>query len=59
MKGYIYNAETMVLVAVLIGTQEQIEDYPIDNDVNGLTYTPAFGSVDGVIDNGDYETVKI
>ncbi len=56
MKGYIYDVETEEVVAVIEGeTCEACEEvayelnYYIDDEDYGLTYTPAFGTIDAVI----------
>lgn len=62
MKGYIYNIESMELTLVLVGNQDAIENYAqysIDTDTHALTYSPAFGSIDGVIETNDYETIEV
>jgi hypothetical protein len=60
--GYVYNADTMELIAEITGEQIAIEDYVNTNydlDEYGLTYSPAFGCNDGLVDNGDAETINL
>jgi len=69
MKGYVYavvraaNIESRVLVTVIEGeTNSDIERFyskSFDADTYGLTYTPAFGSVDGLVENENSETIKL
>jgi len=59
MKAYIYNVETMEVVAILNGDQDQIESYGIDSDMQAITYSPAFGCVDGLIENDQAEEINV
>ena len=57
MRLYIYDAYTKVIIAISDGkTNKECEDraqnYIGTGDYGG-TYSPAFGSVDGLIDNPD------
>ena len=68
MKGYVYaavraaNVETNVVVAVIEGeTNSDIESAyakKFDQDEYGLTYTPAFGAVDGLVENENAELIQ-
>ena len=59
MKLYIYDAESMEVVAIAEGnSNEECEDKAANYlgvDEYGATYSPAFGSVDGLIDNAAAE----
>lgn len=63
MKAYIYNVETREVVAEIIGDNKSIEDkfdeIGYDTDEYGLTYSPAFGTVDGLITDGDFEVIDV
>lgn len=69
MKGYVYavvraaNIESRVLVSVIEGETnsdiERVYSKRFDTDTYGLTYTPAFGSVDGLVENENSETIKL
>lgn len=55
MTGYIYSTATRDLVATLISSdQARIErtaaDLGADGETYGLTYSPAFGTNDGLVD---------
>ena len=56
MKAYVYNVETLEVVLTINGeTNEQCESKANDMGYMGvddyaLTYNPAFGSVDGLVD---------
>jgi hypothetical protein len=59
MKLYIYDAETMEVVAVFEGNsnqecEEKAGGY-LQNEDYAATYTPAFGAVDGLIENDEAE----
>ncbi|MDW1542448.1 hypothetical protein [Vibrio sp. YT-17] len=64
MKAYVYNVETMEVVVVISGeTNEQCEAKANDMgymgvDEYGLTYSPAFGSVDGLVETEYTEEVE-
>ena len=59
MKLYIYDTETMKVVATAAGNNNQeCEDKAFNylgTDKYGATYTPSFGAVDGLIENEDAE----
>ena len=61
MKAYIYNVETKEVVAVISGDdQNKVEAAAfIYGDEYGMTYSPAFGSVDGLIDTGEHEEIEV
>jgi hypothetical protein len=57
MKMYIYDLDSMKVIAIAEGeTYEECEEksQQYTNDY-GCTYSPAFGTTDGLIDNGDAE----
>lgn len=64
MKAYVYNTESMEVVAVISGeTNEQCELKAAEMgymgvDEYGLTYSPAFGTSDGLIECDDAEEVQ-
>lgn len=56
---YIYNLETNLVVATATGkTNEECESkaYAYENDY-GMTYTPAFGCTDGLVDDKEAEVL--
>ena len=58
MKLYVYNTETMEVAAIIEGeTNEACENVASeqygDTDYYGWTYTPAFGTNDGLIETND------
>lgn len=58
--GYAYDVETRELLAVIKGEQAAVERTfarMFDDEQHGLTYSPAFGANDGLIDNGDADTI--
>ena len=59
IKAYIYNTDTMELVAVSVGeTQAEAEEKAsiyMGCDEYGVTYTPSFGAVGGLVRTTDYE----
>lgn len=63
MKAYVYNVETKEVVVIISGeTNEQCEAKANDMGYMGvdeyaLTYSPAFGSVGGVVETEHTETV--
>jgi len=59
MKLYIYNLETKEIVATAEGeTNDDCENKALAySDDYGMTYSPAFSANDGLIDNGDAETL--
>ena len=58
MKLYIYNLETKEIVATAEGeTNDDCENKAFYSDYYGMTYSPAFGANDGLIDNGDAITL--
>ncbi|WP_119298780.1 hypothetical protein [Vibrio cholerae] len=64
MKAYVYNTESKKVVAIISGeTCEQCEAKTAEMgfmgmDEYGLTYTPAFGTVDGLIPCDDAEELQ-
>jgi hypothetical protein len=54
MTGYIYNIESRKVVATLTSNSqaliERTADRLADTETQGLTYSPAFGSNDGLVD---------
>jgi hypothetical protein len=59
--GYVYSVETKQILAEITGIQAAIEKYVNQNydDSCGLTYSPAFGCNDGLIDNNNVEYIEI
>jgi hypothetical protein len=60
--GYVYNVETNEVAAEIIGEMRKIESYVndnYDNDIFGLTFTPAFGVNDGLINTGHHDIIYI
>lgn len=60
MRLYIYDEETMRVVAIATGsTNEECETKADSYIQDGYysTYSPAFGSVDGLIENPDAEEI--
>lgn len=57
MKLYIYSVETMEIVAIATGeSNEECEDKAakyLGTDEYAGTYTPAFGTADGLINSKD------
>lgn len=56
--GYAYSTETRRVLAVIRGTDNAAVERAYaarygDSDSYGLTYSPAFGAVDGLIDSAD------
>lgn len=52
MKAYQYDAETKQVVKVVnYNNQEQLDNYikSIDTDIYGVTHSPAFGTIDGLV----------
>jgi hypothetical protein len=64
IKAYVYNVETMEVVVIITGeTNDQCEDKANDIGYMGvdeyaLTYSPAFGSVDGLVETEHTEEVE-
>ncbi|WP_347990090.1 hypothetical protein [Methylomonas sp. AM2-LC] len=62
MQAYIYNTNTKVIVATISGDDQtaiESEASIYDGDEYAVTYTPGFGSVDGLLDTGEHEEIKI
>ena len=61
MRFYIYEVESNEVVAIVNGeTNEECEKKAFNYlgvDEYAGTYTPAFGSVDGLTENGDAEEI--
>lgn len=54
MTGYIYNTDSREVVATLTSSDQKLIEKTADNladgEIYGLTYSPAFGANDGLID---------
>lgn len=64
MKAYIYNVETREVIAEIKGDDNQsieakFDEIGYDTDLYGLTYTSAFGSVDGLVTDGDFDVIDV
>lgn len=63
MIGYVYAVESKVLVATITGNNnsdiEHAFERRYDADAHGLTYSPAIGAVDGLVDNGDADAIDL
>jgi len=64
MKAYIYNVDTKEVIAEIIGVDNKsIEtaffESGYENDMYGLSYTPAFGTVDGLTTDGDFDILDL
>jgi hypothetical protein len=63
MIAYAYNAETKVIAMEIKGDDipsiEDIFNEYFDPDKFGLTYSPDFGANEGLINNGDFETIDV
>jgi hypothetical protein len=63
MKAYIYNEDTKIIIAEIKGDSEQSIEAKycecFDTEENGLTYSPAFGFNDGLINDGDFEVIDV
>jgi hypothetical protein len=64
MKAYIYNIETKKVIAEIKGNDNKSIEAKFDEigyatDEYGLTYSPAFGTVDGLITDGDFEVIDV
>lgn len=60
--GYVYDAESMVVVAEITGEQAEVERYVgenYDTDTYALTYSPAFGFDNGLIESSDAEIINL
>lgn len=62
MKAYIYNVDTREVVAEIKGDDNQsieakFDEIGYDTDLYGLTYSPAFGAIDGLVTDGDFEVI--
>ncbi len=62
MKLFIYNVETKEVVAIVNGeTNEECEEKAFNYlgvDEYAGTYTPAFGTVDGLVESDDAEVIE-
>lgn len=62
MKAYIYDVDTKEVVAVVDGTTnyeiEKAAEIYTGDDQYVLTYTPAFGTVNGLVITDDYEVIN-
>ncbi len=62
LTGYVYNVETRSVVAEIRGYTREIEEYVMENydaDIFGMTFSPAFGSVDGLINSRDRDIIDL
>lgn len=62
MKAYVYNTESMNLIAEIKGDDNQSIEAKFNEvygDDYGLTYSPAFGAEDGLITDGDFEVIDV
>lgn len=64
MKAYIYNIETKEVVAEIKGDDNKLiidkfDEIGYNTDEYGLTYSPAFGTIDGLITDGDFEVIDV
>jgi hypothetical protein len=62
--GYVYSVETKKVIAEITGETRQIEKYVdenYDSETCGLTFSPAFGFSDGLIDvvDNDKEFIEL
>ena len=59
--GYVYNVETRDIAAIVTGEQTAVEQYAegYDSDTFGLTFSPAFGANDGLIETTATKTVGL
>jgi hypothetical protein len=59
--GYVYGIDSMVVVAEINGNQRDVERYVDDNydETCGLTYSPAFGANDGLIQSADADIIYV
>ena len=63
MKAYVYNVETMEVIVIVSGESNEECEARINEmgymgiDEYGITYTPAFDSVDGLIETKHTESV--
>ena len=64
MNAYIYNVETMVVTAKIIGDdnaaiEAKFDEIGYDTDCYCMTYSPAFGATDGLITDGDFDVIDV
>jgi acylphosphatase len=59
--GYVYNVETREVSAIVTGEQKAVESYAegYDSDTFGLTFSPAFGANDGLIETTATATIEL
>ena len=60
--GYIYQRDTLEVIAEVIGGQADIEAYAdaeYDSETCGLTYSPAFGFSGGLVDTTGTDIVDL
>jgi len=60
--GYVYSIETGYVLAEVTGDVRAIEQYVATNydlDMCGMTFSPAFGCNDGLIDNNDKDVIEL
>lgn len=62
LTGYVYNVETRSVVAEIRGYTREIEEYVMENydaDIFRMTFSPAFWSVDGLINSRDRDIIDL
>jgi len=62
MNAYIYNIETNNVIAQIRGNDNQSIEAKFNEIYTGncmLTYSPAFGAVDGLSTDGDFDVVDV
>ena len=59
--GYVYNVETREIEAIVTGAQQAVERYAedYDSDVYGLTFPPALGANDGLIETTATKAIEL
>jgi len=64
MKAYIYNTDTKTVIAEILGDdnksiEAKFNEIGYNADEYGLTYSPAFGAIDGLVTDGDFEVIDV
>ena len=64
MKAYIYDVETMVVIASIEGDsnaaiESKLVELGLACDEYAMTYSPAFGSASGLIEACDFEEYTV